>query len=133
MATFLPELTPEGTDILVTKQYPSAFFGTSLAAMLTAMHVDTLLITGYSTSGCVRASVLDALQNGFVPFVVEDACADRAEGPHTSNIFDLKSKYAEIVSTEEALSLMAGGSEFPPPLAFPYPQETAALAVNAGS
>lgn len=114
MAAFLPELTPEGTDTLVTKQYPSAFFGTSLAAMLTSMHVDTLLITGYSTSGCVRASVLDALQNGFVPFVVEDACADRAEGPHASNIFDLKSKYAEIVSTEEALSLMAGGSEFPP-------------------
>ena len=106
MAAFLPELTPEGSDILVTKQYPSAFFGTSLAAMLTSMGVDTLLITGYSTSGCVRASTLDALQNGFIPYVVEDACADRAEGPHTSNLFDLKSKYAEVVSTETSLELM---------------------------
>ena len=106
MGKFLPELTPEGEDILITKQYPSAFFGTSLAAMLTSLGVDTLLITGYSTSGCVRASVLDALQNGFIPYVVEDACADRAEGPHTSNLFDLQSKYAEIVSTETALQLM---------------------------
>lgn len=106
MVAFLPELTPEISDILVTKQYPSAFFGTSLAAMLTSIGVDTLLITGYSTSGCVRASVLDALQNGFIPYVVEDACADRAEGPHAANLFDLKSKYAEVVSTETSLQLM---------------------------
>lgn len=106
MAEFLPELTPVDSDILVTKQYPSAFAGTSLAAMLTALGVDTVMITGYSTSGCVRASTLDALQAGFVPFVIEDACADRAEGPHKSNIFDLQAKYAEIVDTDEAISLM---------------------------
>ena len=114
MGKFLPELTPEGSDILVTKQYPSAFFGTSLAAMLTAQGVDTLLITGYSTSGCVRASTLDALQNGFIPYVVEDACADRAEGPHTSNLFDLQSKYAEVVSTETSLELMRSASQANP-------------------
>ena len=103
MSEFLPELTPEGDDILVTKQYPSAFFGTSLAPMLTALGVDTVLVTGYSTSGCVRASTLDALCHGFAPFVVEDACADRAPGPHEANLFDMKAKYAGVLSTEEAI------------------------------
>lgn len=103
MAEFMPQLTPEGEDILVTKQYPSAFFGTSLAPMLTALGVDTVLITGYSTSGCVRASTLDALCHGFVPFVIEDACADRAPGPHEANLFDMKAKYAGILSTDEAM------------------------------
>ncbi len=108
MAEFLPELTPEDADILVTKQYPSAFFGTSLAPLLTSIGVDSVLITGYSTSGCVRASTLDALCHGFVPFVVEDACADRAEGPHTSNLFDMQAKYAEVLTTDDALGLLSG-------------------------
>lgn len=107
MATFLPDLTPQGNDILVTKQYPSAFFGTSLASTLTTLGVDTVLITGYSTSGCVRASTLDALQYGFTPYVVSDACADRAEGPHESNLFDLQAKYSELVSTKQAIELIS--------------------------
>ncbi len=106
MAEFMPQLEPKPDDIVVTKQYPSAFFGTSLAATLTALGVNTVLITGYSTSGCVRATALDAMQNGFVPFVIKDACADRAEGPHESNLFDLQAKYAEVIDTEQALSLM---------------------------
>ena len=106
MSEFLPELMPDARDILVTKQYPSAFAGTSLAAMLTALGVDCVFITGYSTSGCVRASALDALQSGFAPFVVRDACADRAEGPHESNLFDLQAKYAEVITTKAALELM---------------------------
>ena len=106
MAEFMPELTPMPDDLLVTKQYPSAYFGTSLAAMLTSMSVDTVMVTGYSTSGCVRASVLDTLQSGFVPFVIRDACADRAEGPHESNLFDMQAKYAEVVTTDDALTLM---------------------------
>lgn len=103
MAEFMPDLTPEGSDILVTKQYPSAFFGTSLAPMLTSIGVDTVLITGYSTSGCVRASTLDALCHGFAPFVIRDACADRADGPHESNLFDMQAKYAEVLTTNETL------------------------------
>ena len=75
--------------------------------MLTSMSVDTVMVTGYSTSGCVRASVLDTLQSGFVPFVIRDACADRAEGPHESNLFDMQAKYAEVVTTDDALTLMA--------------------------
>lgn len=106
MAQFLPDLAPQGGDIVVVKQYPSAFFGTSLASLLTAKGVNTVMLAGYSTSGCVRASALDALQHGFAPFVVADACADRAAGPHEANLFDLQAKYAEIVSAQTAIGLM---------------------------
>ena len=94
---------PRAGEVVITKQYASAFFGTALAATLNAMRVDTLLITGFSTSGCVRASALDALQNGFIPFVVRDACADRAAAPHEANLFDLQAKYAEVIALDEAL------------------------------
>ena len=97
---------PRGDEVVVTKQYASAFFGTSLAATLSAMRIDCVLITGFSTSGCVRATALDALQNGFAPFVIRDACGDRAEGPHESNLLDLQAKYAEVVSEAEALKLI---------------------------
>ncbi|HEY6964227.1 MAG TPA: isochorismatase family protein [Erythrobacter sp.] len=102
---------PEGLvlpgDRVVTKQYPSAFFGTGLAEALHAEGIDTLLVTGYSTSGCVRASALDAMQYGFVPLVVREACADRHEGPHEANLFDLQAKYAEVISEAEALAVIA--------------------------
>ncbi len=100
-------LQPGENDIVVIKQYASAFFGTSLASTLHAMGVDSVFITGYSTSGCVRATALDALQYGFIPFVVRDGCADRAPGPHESNLFDLQAKYAEVIDEETAISLMA--------------------------
>ena len=74
---------------------------------LNADGVDTLIITGYSTSGCVRASALDAMQYGFVPLVVRDACADRHEAPHEANLFDLQAKYAEVISEAEALAVIA--------------------------
>ena len=104
-AEFPQDLQPDPGDILVTKQYASAFFGTSLASTLHAMGVDTVFLTGYSTSGCVRASTLDALQYGFIPFVIRDACADRADGPHESNLFDLQAKYAEVISEDQAIAL----------------------------
>ncbi|WP_336951490.1 isochorismatase family protein [Sphingobium aromaticivastans] len=106
MGAFPNTLQPGPRDIVVTKQYASAFFGTSLAATLRAMDVDTLFITGFSTSGCVRASALDALQHGFIPFVVKDACADRHPGPHDANLFDLQAKYAEVIDEENAIALM---------------------------
>ncbi|HEU0044013.1 isochorismatase family protein [Sphingomonas sp.] len=107
MGAFPATLQPRVDEIVVTKQYASAFFGTSLAATLRTLEVDTVFITGFSTSGCVRASALDALQNGFVPFVVRDACADRHPAPHEANLFDLQAKYAEVVSETEALALLA--------------------------
>jgi maleamate amidohydrolase len=111
-AAFPDSLQPAANEIVVTKQYPSAFFGTTLAATLRAMSVDTLLLTGYSTSGCVRASALDALQNGFIPLVVREACADRHPAPHEANLFDIQSKMAEVIGEAEAISILerAGGA-----------------------
>lgn len=97
---------PEGDEVVVVKQYPSAFFGTSLASLLTAQGIDTLLVTGFSTSGCVRASALDALCHGFVPLVVRDACGDRHARPHEANLFDLQAKYAEVVDEARALEVL---------------------------
>lgn len=107
LGAFPPELTPLPGDRVFTKQYPSAFFGTGLAEALHAEGIDTLLITGYSTSGCVRASALDAMQYGFIPLVVREACADRHPGPHEANLFDLQAKYAEVISEAEALACLA--------------------------
>jgi maleamate amidohydrolase len=106
MGAFPPTLQPQPGEVVVAKQYPSAFFGTSLASTLRAMGVDTVLLTGFSTSGCVRASALDALQHGFIPFVVKDACGDRDSRPHEANLFDMQAKMAEVVSEEKAIALM---------------------------
>lgn len=106
-AAFPPTLQPEAGEMVVTKKYPSAFFGTSLASTLHAAGVDTVFITGYSTSGCVRASALDALCHGFAPFVIRDACGDRDARPHEQNLFDMQAKMAEVVSEEEAVALFA--------------------------
>lgn len=106
LGAFPPGLDPRADEVVVTKQYASSFFGTSLAATLTAMGIDSLFITGFSTSGCVRATALDAMQNGFVPLVVADACGDRDARPHESNLFDLSQKYAEVLSEAEAVALM---------------------------
>ncbi len=107
---FPPTLQPRATELVLSKQYPSAFFGTSLASTLRAAGFDTLLITGFSTSGCVRATALDALCHGFAPFVVRDACGDRDPRPHEQNLFDMAAKMAEVVSEAEAIALMRGGS-----------------------
>lgn len=108
LGAFPAALTPLPGEKVFTKQYPSAFFGTGLADVLHAEGIDTLLITGYSTSGCVRASALDAMQYGFVPLVVREACADRHPAPHEANLFDLQAKYAEVISEAEALAYLAG-------------------------
>jgi len=104
MGAFPASLQPQAGELVITKQYASSFFGTTLAATLTAMGVDTLLITGLSTSGCVRATALDACQHGFLPFVVREACGDRHPGPHEANLFDLQAKYAEVISETEAIA-----------------------------
>lgn len=103
LGAFPASLEPLAGETVISKQYASAFFGTPLASLLAAMGVDTLLIAGLSTSGCVRASALDALQSGFAPFVVRDACGDRHPAPHEANLFDLQAKYAEVISESEAI------------------------------
>jgi maleamate amidohydrolase len=108
MGAFPPTLQPADNERVISKQYASAFFGTSLFAELTAKNIDTLLITGLSTSGCVRATALDALQHGFAPFVVREACGDRHPAPHEANLFDLQAKYAEVISETEAIRHLTG-------------------------
>jgi maleamate amidohydrolase len=100
---------PRAGEVVVTKQYASAFFGTSLASTLQAAGVDTTVICGLSTSGCVRASALDALQHGFRPMVVAEACGDRAAGPHDAALFDLEAKYADVVDEAEAVAHLSTG------------------------
>lgn len=107
LGAFAPGLEPRPGETVVIKQYASAFFGTSLSSTLTALTVDTLLIAGVSTSGCVRATAVDACQHGFVPLVVRDAVGDCAPGPHEANLFDLQSKYAEVIDIESAKRYLA--------------------------
>lgn len=95
-AEFIDGLAPTPHDLTVTKQCPSAFFGTGLADRLMADGIDTLLIGGLSTSGCVRATALDAMQHGFVPIVVEEAVGDRDPDIHAANLFDIRHKIGEV-------------------------------------
>jgi nicotinamidase-related amidase len=108
LAAFAEGLEPADGETVITKQYASAFFGTSLASTLTSLGVDTLLIAGVSTSGCIRASTVDACQHGFVPLVVREAVGDRHEAPHAANLFDLQAKYAEVVSLARAKEYLGG-------------------------
>lgn len=104
LAAFCPEVTPRENEVVISKQYASAFFGTSLAPMLHAMGVDTVVLTGCSTSGCIRASAVDAVQHGFRTIVVRECVGDRHDGPHEANLFDIDSKYGDVVGKREALA-----------------------------
>ncbi len=106
MGDFTEALAPGANDMVITKQYPSAFFGTDLAERLRALGVDTCLVTGLTTSGCVRATALDALCHGFIPLVVADACGDRERTTHEANLFDLAAKYADVISSAEAIAYL---------------------------
>ena len=103
LGSFDDALAPLPSEVVITKQYASAFFGTSLASTLTSRGIDTLLIAGVSTSGCIRATAVDACQHGFIPVVVSDAVGDRHESVHNANLFDLAAKYADVVSLDEVL------------------------------
>ncbi|MEV6773868.1 isochorismatase family protein [Nocardia sp. NPDC051030] len=107
LGEFLPDPAPLPGDCVITKQYPSAFHGTPLAANLTAAGIDTVFIVGLTTSGCVRATATDALQHGFRPQVVADACGDRDPRLHEANLFDLNAKYADVIDLKYALELLA--------------------------
>lgn len=106
MGAFGPGLQPFDDELVVSKQYPSAFFGTSLASTLTAMQRDSVILTGLTTSGCVRASCVDAMSHGFRTAVVADACGDRHAAPHEANLFDMNAKYADVVSEAEVIAFL---------------------------
>jgi maleamate amidohydrolase len=100
------DLQPADGELVISKQYPSAFFGTSLATNLQDMDIDTLIITGVTTSGCIRATCVDTMSHGFIPIVVEDACGDRHESPHVANLFDMNAKYADVVGESETIEYL---------------------------
>ncbi len=106
LAEIVPQLPPVESDIIIVKQYASAFFGTSLAATMTSMGVDTLILTGCSTSGCIRASAVDGMQYGFRVIVPRECVADRHAGPHEANLFDINSKYGDVVSKSEVMEYL---------------------------
>ena len=107
LGDFAPSVQPLAGEPIVTKQYASAFFGTSLASTLRSLGVDCLLIAGMSTSGCVRATALDTIQNGFIPIVVADACGDRHAAPHEASLFDLEAKYADVMTFLEVRAALS--------------------------
>ncbi|OYY72586.1 isochorismatase family protein [Sphingomonas sp. 28-63-12] len=101
-------LEPHADELVISKQYPSAFFGTSLASTLTSLGIDSVLLTGLTTSGCVRATCVDAMSHGFRTAVIADACGDRHAAPHEANLFDMNAKYADVVSEAETLAFLQG-------------------------
>ncbi len=105
-SAIVPQLTPRRGELVVRKTVPSAFFGTSLSAWLTQRGVQTLVIAGAVTSGCVRASVVDAMSFGFLPLVVSDCVGDRALAPHDASLFDMAQKYASVMSLHSALTAL---------------------------
>ena len=96
------------TETTLVKKYASCFFGTDLAARLISRQVDTLIVTGCTTSGCVRATVVDACSYGFRTIVVEEAVGDRAELPHAASLFDIDAKYGDVVGLPEARGYLEG-------------------------
>ena len=109
---FPDDITPRDGEWVLGKTRASAFFQTPLMAWLVQNHVDTLVFCGVSTSGCVRASVVDGFSNGFSTFVVDECCFDRSEFAHSANLFDMDAKYASVLSLDELAALMpaAGGA-----------------------
>lgn len=105
--TLVPELSPRPEELVIMKQYPSAFCGTPVAPMFRSAGVDTVILAGVSTSGCIRASATDAMQHGFVPIVVREAVGDRHPGPHEANLFDIDAKIGDVVALDEALAHLA--------------------------
>ena len=99
-------LDPQPGEPVLMKLFASAFFGTALGAMLAAHGCDTVIVTGASTSGCVRATAVDAMQHGYRVVVPREAVADRAAGPHEASLFDIDAKYGDVVSTDEAVALL---------------------------
>lgn len=99
-------LAPISGEVVWAKQYASAFFGTALASSLAAQKVDTLIVTGCTTSGCVRASAVDSCQHGLRTIVVREAVGDRSASAHEANLFDLDAKYADVCGLEETMDYL---------------------------
>ncbi|HVR89046.1 MAG TPA: isochorismatase family protein [Candidatus Limnocylindria bacterium] len=105
--TIVPEIAPCPGDLVLRKEKPSAFFGTPLAAHLVRLGVDSLFVTGGTTSGCVRASVVDAFSYSYRVALVEECLFDRGQASHALSLFDMQQKYADVVSLADALAMLS--------------------------
>jgi maleamate amidohydrolase len=103
-----PRLSPEPEDFIVEKKFASAFFQTNLASILIAEGADTIVLTGCSTSGCIRAAAIDGISHGYRMIVPEECVADRADAPHRANLFDINAKYADVVPFQEVAQYLEG-------------------------
>ncbi len=103
---FVAEVAPEPSDVLIPKKHPSAFFGTPMASYLIDRGVDTLLVCGCTTSGCVRSTVSDAFAYNFKVAVVEECVYDRGVLAHVANLFDMQSKYADVIWLDDAIEYL---------------------------
>jgi nicotinamidase-related amidase len=99
-----PRLEPREDETVIMKKGASAFFGTNLAAILTSQQVDSVILCGATTSGCIRATAVDLLQNGWPTLVPRECVGDRAQAPHEANLFDIQAKYADVVPLDDALA-----------------------------
>ncbi len=108
LAELDPRLRVRARDQVIVKRNASAFFGTGLAATLTALRVDSVVVCGATTSGCVRASCVDAVSSGFSVLVPRECVGDRAAGPHEANLFDIDAKYGDVISLREAIDHLRG-------------------------
>ncbi|NQV80538.1 MAG: cysteine hydrolase [Alphaproteobacteria bacterium] len=104
----LPEIAPAPADIVIRKLKPSGFYGTNLESFLTLLQADSVIIVGTTTSGCVRATAIDAFSANYRVTVVEDGCFDRSEASHAINLCDLNAKYADVIAAEEVEAYFAG-------------------------
>jgi nicotinamidase-related amidase len=104
-----PRVSPRPSEPVLNKLFASGFFGTGLSSFLTAAGVDTLIVTGATTSGCVRATVVDALQYGFRPLVPREAVGDRNPDAHEANLYDIDAKYGDVIPAQEALDYLRTG------------------------
>jgi nicotinamidase-related amidase len=102
-----PRLGRRPDEAIIVNKYASVFFGTDFVSRLNARRVDTLILTGCTTSGCVRATAVDAVQNAFRPIVVREAVGDRAKPAHDQALFDLQAKYADVVSVDETIAYLS--------------------------
>jgi maleamate amidohydrolase len=106
LGDFPPGLKIDSADIVISKRYASAFFGTALAPALTTLGIDTVILGGVSTSGCVRASCVDAISYGFRPMVVREAVGDRHPDIQEANLYDMNAKYADVIGEAEATAYL---------------------------
>jgi maleamate amidohydrolase len=127
-------IAPGPRDILVYKQKPSGFFGTNLASYLTLLGCDSVIVTGTTTSGCVRATVLDAFSLNYRISLAEEGCFDRSQASHAINLCDMNAKYADVLKTSEVLAyldtLPSGMFDLPQGSTVSAPQLTPKRAVN---